>query len=99
MLIAHPMTAYNKMKYIMGWMLVVFFCQLLNAQAPVQALTASYNAAVTGVSAYSATPAPNSGSFSSCAAQNATYTFHNSTSNVLRLTDVVVNGHNFHVAN
>jgi hypothetical protein len=96
---AIPMKAYNTIRLIIGCMLALFFYQYTSAQAPVQAFSATYMNATTGVSAYTATPATNSGSFTDCVTQNSTYTFDNGTTNVLRLTDIIASGKNFYVAN
>lgn len=71
----------------------------VKAQAPIEAITAAYTTTAIGTIAYTATPAPNSGTFANCVSQSSSYSFNNGTANGLLLTKIVVNGNNFFVAN
>lgn len=68
---------------------------LITAQSPITAFTSSYVQATNNVLPYNATPAPNSGSFASCASAVFNYSFGNTTSNALKLSAIVTNGKNY----
>ena len=89
----------NYKSWIIGCVLALYFICNLNAQAPVDAILASYMPTTTGIKAYTATPATNSGTFTNCVKQTSNYSFNNGTQNGLLLTNIVVKGYNYSVAN
>lgn len=85
--------------YIIGCQLVFLATAYTNAQAPVEALFTTYKNTAAGAKAYTATPAPNSGTFNGCAKDASSYSFKNGTKNGLLLTDITVNGFNYMLTN
>src|SRR5689334_24595093 len=71
----------------------------VKSQSPIVALTSGYLSGNTGVAPYTATPAPNSGTFSGCPNTNYNYSYSNGTSNILKLTGITTNGKSYSLAN
>ena len=69
------------------------------SQSPIVALTSGYLSSSTGVAPYTATPAPNSGTFAGCPTTNYSYSYSNGTSNILKLTGITTNGKSYSLAN
>ena len=85
--------------WMSGCVLVLLVNTPLKAQSPVEAIFTSYTTSTTGKIAYTATPAPNSGTFSGCVKQSSSYSFTNGTDNGLLLTNIIANGYSFPLAN
>lgn len=71
----------------------------VKSQTPIVALTSGYLSSNTGVAPYTATPAPNSGTFAGCPTTNYSYSYSNGTSNILKLTGITTNGKSYSLAN
>jgi hypothetical protein len=80
--------------------LILFSCTAeVKSQSPIVAITSGYMSSSTGILPYSATPAPNSGTFTGCPNTLYNYSYSNGTSNALRLTGITTNGKNYSLAN
>lgn len=77
--------------------LVIFFYAPVQAQSPVVALTTTYNSTTSSITAYSNTPADNSGSFTTCVTTPYNYSFNNGSDNALKLLNITANGQNYFI--
>jgi hypothetical protein len=79
-------------------LLILIGTHLTFAQAPITALTSSYVSVSSPVGPYTTTPAPNSGSFSTCSSTSYMHVYSSGASNALKLTGFTAAGKNFFVA-
>src|SRR4051812_11432807 len=71
----------------------------VKSQSPIVAITSGYMSSSTAVLPYTATPAPNSGTFTGCPNTLYNYSYSNGASNALKLTGITTNGKSYSLAN